>query len=108
MTKIARTRIRRYKPHGSALWVMCLHQPDEMARGAVIARRIEKMCSHFEHPIAGFALVVWDGRESSACDWDIWAHRIPNVLVPDFAAERIRMEIFQDKTINRMEEDGLI
>lgn len=108
MTQAARIRIRRYKPHGSALWVVCLHQPEEMARSEKIARRVVALVSHYRRPIAGFAVVVWDNREASSCDWDIWDQRIPNVLVPDFVRERIMQEITQDRMINRLEDDDLI
>jgi hypothetical protein len=108
MSQIARTRIRRYRPHGSALWVMCLRQPEEFDRADVIMRRIGRTLANISTPIAGFAIVVWDVSDSSACDWDIWERRIPNVLVADFVGERVRLEITQDRTIKRMEDDGLI
>jgi hypothetical protein len=108
MSQIARTRIRRYKPHGSALWVVCLHQPDELNRPDFITRRVKFMCENLANPIAGFAIVVWDDDESSSCDWDIWHPRIPNVLVPAFVGERVKLEITEDSTIRRMQDEGLI
>ena len=108
MTQAARTRIRRYKPHGSALWVVCLHQPEEMNRADDIARRIIAMCGCLEEPIAGFAVVVWDAGESSTCDWDIWVPRIPNTLVAAYVGERVKLEITQDTMLKRLRDEGFV
>lgn len=108
MRQIARTRIRRYKPHGSALWVMCLRTPEEENRPQDIAHRVLATAERMEHPIAGFAIVLWDAINYSSCDWDIWEARIPNVLVGDFVGQRIKLEITQDSTIRRMRDDELI
>jgi hypothetical protein len=105
---VARTRIRRFRPHGSALWVAVLHQPDELARGSEITLRVADMCKNFKEPIAGFAIVVWDDVDRSACDWDIWANRIPHVLVADYLHERVKLEIYQDTTIRKLQDDGFI
>jgi hypothetical protein len=105
MTQTARTRIRRFKMHGSGLWVVVLHQPEEMTRGEEVARRAAELCSYHTRPLAGFALVVWDDKEASSCDWDIWVTRIPNVLLPEFVKERVRREILVDATVERLNDD---
>ena len=99
----ARVRVRRYKPKGSDLWVVCIHESDMNSKRAEVLTLCRQVILRFDDsPIAGFALVVWDEESFFAGDSKNYDGKIPRALIPDFVRNCLLAENNVDWTIARV------
>lgn len=96
----ARIRVRRYKPKGSDLWVVCIHESAmNSVRAEVLTRCRETILMHGDNEIAGFALVVWDKDQNWSTDFANIDGRIPLALIPDYARNCLLANTIEDWTL---------
>ena len=99
----ARTRIARYRPMGSHLWVECFQPRSERIKGFIEDATKEVLRQHGAADLAGFAFVVWGRDGESTCDCANLEGHIPTILIPDFVRNRLlawRIEGWTLDTIN--------
>lgn len=90
MSKTARTRISRYKPHGSALWVVCVPNQED-AKREFVERCVDDVIARHntDGRLGGFAFMVWDTDGASTVDAANMDGYIPTILIPDFVRNRL-------------------
>lgn len=87
---VARTRIRRFRPHGSALWVVCVPNQEDEKRDFVWQCVSSVMKRHVTGGrLGGFAFMIWDTDGSSTVDAANMDGNIPTILIPDFVRNRL-------------------
>jgi hypothetical protein len=100
---IARTRVRRYRPHGSALWVICMGNQEEEKREFVeqcVMRALER--HETGGRLGGFAFMVWDTDGSSTVDAANMDGTIPTILIPDFVRNRLLAARIEQWTLDTL------
>lgn len=99
----ARIRVRRYKPKGSDLWVVCIHESAmNSVRAEVLTRCREAILLHGDDEIAGFAIVVWDKNSESTADLENFSGHIPSGLIPDYVRNLLLAERLESWAVARV------
>jgi len=95
--KTARVRVRRWKPKGSDLWVVAIHESPGNSNRAFALTRARQVILAAGEDIAGFAIVVWSKDGTSVCDSHAMSGvgHIPNILIPDFVRARLLADRIQ-------------
>lgn len=91
----ARIRLRSVRLKDGGAEIRVLRSPTKADDRAFAEHIVGKCMDHdFGSRIAGFAFVVWGPDNASvAYSYAGEASRIPRVMVPDFARERLMLEI---------------
>jgi len=100
--RVAQTRVRRFKPHGTDLWIVCIHESAGNSARAYALTSARQVISSFGTDLAGFAVVAW-GRDlescADACNFD---GRIPAILIPDFVRNRLLAQRIEAWTLDAL------
>jgi len=100
---VARTRISRYRPKGSHLWVMCFPEAQQR-RGADLWDRCRRLVNDHclsSGDISGFALVIWHENGATTADVANWGN-LPGILIPDLVRNRLLGDKIEQWTIDRI------
>lgn len=92
----ARTKIRRWKPKGSNLWVVCIHESDGNSRRAFALTRVRSVIESAGEDIAGFAVMCWTRDFQSWADAHNLCGPIPVDLIPEYVKSRLLAQGIND------------
>ena len=102
----ARTRVRRWKPHGAKFWVTAIHESDQNSvRAAVLTRVRENILWFGDRRIAGFAMVVWDEDQTWIADLENFNGKIPLALIPDYVRNCLLAQQIEEWTPQAIRSD---
>ena len=92
----ARTRIRQWKPKGTNLWVVCIHESEGNSRRAFALTTVRSVIESAGENIAGFAVVCWTRDLVSYADAHNLSSPIPIDLIPEYVKSRLLAQGIRD------------